>query len=176
MTPQNPLRASRKRESGFSMVELLMTAFVMAIGILGLTALQSLSIKSSTGSRGLTTAVLIAERAMDEILANGRNSLLYTRASPATTPPVALTNVFLVATPDRTFNFAGRPSVGDPIDTAPFFTLSVQAQAAAPGTLAAIPRFGGVANMIVTVRWTEEPTAPQRQVVLSRRVPYATTI
>lgn len=176
MTPQKLPRALSPRESGFSMVELLMTAFVLAIGILGLTALQSLSIRSASGSRGLTTAVLIAERAMDEILANGRNSLLYTRASPATTPPAAMTNVFTVATADRTFNFAGRPSVGDPIDTTPYFTLSVQSQAAAPGTLAAIPRFGGVTSMVVTVRWTEEPTAPQRQLVLSRRVPYATAI
>lgn len=163
-------------QTGFSMVELLMTAFILAIGLLGLTALQSLSLRSAAGSRGLSTAVLIGERAMDQILSNGRESLAYARSVPAVTPPAALTAVFTAPVADRTFNFAGRPSVGDPQDTTPFFTLSVQSQPAAAGAVAAIPRFGGVSNMVVTVRWQEDSAAPARQVVISRRVAYATAI
>lgn len=178
----NPFPIRRRRmmsQAGFSMVEMLMTAFILAVGILGLTMLQTLSVRSSTGARGLSTAVLLAERTMDEITANGRNSLLYAHSTPAVTPSADLTDVFTAATPDRTFNFYGRPSVGDPIDQTPFFTVSVQAvtdPGLNPGTIAAIPGFGGVADMTVTVQWSEVAGAPARQVVLSRRVAYATAI
>ena len=179
MKSAHPRRLLKSSQSGFSLVEMLMAAFVLAIGILGLTALQTLSLRSVASSRGLSTAILIAERTMDEICANGRNSLLYARSVPAVTPPNALTNVFTAVTPVRTYNFSGRPSASDPIDATPFFNVAVAAvadPAADPGTIAAIPRFGGVANMTVTVSWIEEPAAPARQVVLSRRVAYATSI
>jgi Tfp pilus assembly protein PilV len=155
------------------MVEMLMAAFILAVGILGLTMLQSLSIKSATGSRGLSSAVLLAERVMDQLEANGRNSRLY--AQNFTVPTTAA--AFTAPVAPATFNFYGRPAVGDPIDPTPYFTVNVVAN---PwnGVIAPAPdaSFGGVAVMTVTVVWNEDAAAPARQVVLSRRVAYATAI
>lgn len=183
-----------RQQAGFSMVEMLMAAFILAIGILGLTALQTLALRSGASSRGLDTAVLLAERVMDEIEANGRNSLQYARATIAQTPPnPGVVGVFMMlpavvpanlidppGAPTRTYNFAGRPSLGDAIDPSPYFNLYIQPvripDAANPGVVVPVPRLGGIANMVVTIRWYEAAGAPARQVVLSRRVAYATAI
>jgi len=176
-------KTSRRSQLGFSMVEMLMAAFILAIGILGLAALQTMSIRSATGSRGLTTAVLVAEQVLDQIEANGRNTLLYARNEPQTIPTAVLTSVFLAApvappaAPNLTYNFAGRPSVGDPIDNAAFFRVYIapgRDPLADPGVVAPVTGLGGIANMVVTVQWVEDGTGVARQVVLSRRVAYAT--
>jgi len=41
------------------MVEMLMAAFILAVGILGLTILQTMAIRSNTGSGAMTTAVKV---------------------------------------------------------------------------------------------------------------------
>ena len=63
---------ARKAQSGFSMIEMLMAAFILAIGILGLTMLQVMSMRAASGSRNLSTAVQVAERIMDQIEMEGR--------------------------------------------------------------------------------------------------------
>ena len=60
-------RTGRPPQGGFSMVEMLMTAFVMAIGILGLAMLQAMSLKASRGTRSMTTAIQVGEGVMDRI-------------------------------------------------------------------------------------------------------------
>ena len=64
---------SRRRpaEQGFSMVEVLMAAFIMAIGLLGLAALQVTSQSFGTGSRYRGTATFIAHSILDQIQAEG---------------------------------------------------------------------------------------------------------
>lgn len=163
------------RQRGFSMVEMLLAAFIMAIGLLGLTVLQTMSVKVTTSGRTLSTAVLVAEGVLNEIETNARNSLLYRRSSPPTTLPTNL--VSFHKPPKTTYNFAGRPSVGDPVDSNPFFTVTVQSNPAiAPdaGVANPVPGLGGLAYEVVDVEWTETPGAPARHVVLSRRVAYAT--
>lgn len=174
-----------RRQAGFSMIEMLMAAFILAIGILGLTALQTMSVKAATGSRGLNTAVLVAERVMDEIEANGRNCLLYVQSAVPGDPVTAhLSDVFTSpsrvppAAPNRTYNFAGRINAADPVDPNPYFSLYIQPDitvgAAHPGVVAPVAGLGGIANMTVVVQWTETAGAAPRQVALSRRVSYAT--
>ena len=51
---------TRSGQAGFSMIEMLMTAFVLAIGLLGLCMLQAMSLRASRGSRSLETAVQVA--------------------------------------------------------------------------------------------------------------------
>jgi len=63
-------------QAGFSMVEMLMAAFILAVGILGLTMLQTMSLKASRGSQSLTNALQIADRALDQIENEGRLSWL----------------------------------------------------------------------------------------------------
>lgn len=162
-------------QRGFSMVEMLMAAFIMAIGILGLTMLQTMSIRAAGGSKGLSTAVLIAEQVMDRVESNGRNSLLYAQSTPSQAPTAAQTDVFTAASV-LTFNFAGRPNVGDGIDTTAYFTVNItpDTDASNPGVVAPVPGLGGIANMTVVVRWSEDGAVAPRQVVLTRRVAYAT--
>jgi len=64
----------RKGQEGFSMIEMLMTAFVLAIGLLGLCMLQTLSLRGSRGSTSLTTAVHVATGVLDQIEMEGRLS------------------------------------------------------------------------------------------------------
>jgi prepilin-type N-terminal cleavage/methylation domain-containing protein len=76
------LMASRKQtgflagQRGFSMIEMLMTAFILAIGLLGLCMLQTLSLRAARGSRSLTTAVQIASGVLDQVESEGRVSWL----------------------------------------------------------------------------------------------------
>ncbi|WP_285724391.1 type IV pilus modification PilV family protein [Geothrix rubra] len=58
------------------MVEFLMAAFIMAIGLLGLTALQTLALRSTTTSRGMSTSVLVADGIMERINTEARQSYL----------------------------------------------------------------------------------------------------
>ena len=67
---------SSAAQAGFSMVEMLMAAFIMAVGILGLSALQVMALKSTRGSRSLSTAILVAEQILDRAELEGRLSWL----------------------------------------------------------------------------------------------------
>jgi prepilin-type N-terminal cleavage/methylation domain-containing protein len=60
------------RQKGFSMLELLLAAFILAVGILGLAMLQAMSLRASRGSSDFGTAVRIAERVMEQVELEGR--------------------------------------------------------------------------------------------------------
>ncbi len=75
MNPRE-LPSFRRAQAGFSMVEMLMAAFILAIGILGLSMLQTMSLKASRGSQSLNSAVQVADRVMDQIELEGRLSWL----------------------------------------------------------------------------------------------------
>ncbi len=62
---------ARSSESGFSMVEMLIAAFIMSIGLLGLLALQVTSISNATSSRERGTATLLAHDLLDRIQSEG---------------------------------------------------------------------------------------------------------
>lgn len=78
--------AARNAQAGFSMIEMLMTAFILAIGILGLSMLQVMSLRASRGSRSLTTAVQVGEKVMDQVEMEGRLSWLNITDSQFTAP------------------------------------------------------------------------------------------
>ncbi|WP_052572625.1 type IV pilus modification PilV family protein [Holophaga foetida] len=69
----SPVRAG---EAGFSLVEMLMAAFIMAIGLLGLTMLQVMSIRGAQGGKSLSIAVGLAEQIMDQVEVEGRATYL----------------------------------------------------------------------------------------------------
>ena len=79
-------RPADLRQAGFSMVEMLMAAFVLSIGILGLTMLQTMSLRATRGSQNLGIAVQLAEKLMDEVELEGRLTYLNTNPTGYTTP------------------------------------------------------------------------------------------
>jgi prepilin-type N-terminal cleavage/methylation domain-containing protein len=80
------IRSGASRNKGFSMVELLLAAFIMAIGLLGLTMLQTMALKADTGSSMYTRAVRLGLAVADSVNLEGRNSTLFSKnnQSPAT--------------------------------------------------------------------------------------------
>ncbi|MBS1784908.1 MAG: prepilin-type N-terminal cleavage/methylation domain-containing protein [Acidobacteria bacterium] len=76
MNLPHPLkRLDRRGEAGFSLVELLVAAFIMAVGLLGLAALETVALKSNTRSRSFNTAVLVANQVLDSVAVQARQSL-----------------------------------------------------------------------------------------------------
>jgi type IV pilus assembly protein PilV len=60
----------RSQQGGFSLLEVLVSVFVLAIGLLGLASLQAFSIKGSKGSEHRAQAILIAEDMMERMRSN----------------------------------------------------------------------------------------------------------
>ncbi|WP_306600153.1 prepilin-type N-terminal cleavage/methylation domain-containing protein [Geothrix sp. 21YS21S-2] len=82
----HPTETRRRSQAGFSMVEMLMAAFILAIGILGLSMLQTMSLKAGRGSQSMANAVKIADRIMDQVEAEGRLSWLSITNTPLQIP------------------------------------------------------------------------------------------
>lgn len=175
-------RPTLKTQAGFSMIEMLMTAFILAVGILGLTMLQVMSMKASRGGRSLTTAVQVAELVMDQVEMEGRTSWLNrtdTQIGNASITPIA--GLEYVGQPGAVVNFFNikgqipQPSSPDPADVATYFTVTTSLL---NGTSPANHVAAGVGQMddyIVTVDFVEavNPTtsAPvHRTVTLTRRI------
>jgi len=72
-----PVRG-RKHAAGFSMIELLVAILVMGIGVLGISALQMVSLQNNRGALQRAEAVNFAYDMMDRI-----------RANPAGAPPTS---------------------------------------------------------------------------------------
>ncbi|HLO67806.1 MAG TPA: prepilin-type N-terminal cleavage/methylation domain-containing protein [Holophaga sp.] len=68
-----PLPGPRTRsgERGFTLLEMLMAALILAVGLLGLAALQISSVSQGTTSRQMGTATYIAHGILDRIQAEG---------------------------------------------------------------------------------------------------------
>lgn len=69
------------------MVEFLVAAFVFAVGVLGLTALQLAAMRQSTTGRGRVTATYVAEQAIQMIQVAGQRSYSEKVKNPAFAPP-----------------------------------------------------------------------------------------
>ena len=106
---------SSAAQAGFSMVEMLMAAFIMAVGILGLSALQVMALKATRGSRSLSTAILVAEQVLDRAEMEGRLSWLNLTDRNATSPSLGdLSGLRYITQTSGTplvdsFNSQGRP-------------------------------------------------------------------
>uniref|UniRef100_A0A7C4KFG1 Type IV pilus modification protein PilV n=1 Tax=Anaerolinea thermolimosa TaxID=229919 RepID=A0A7C4KFG1_9CHLR len=57
--------ARRKREDGFTLIEVLMAAVILAVGLLGLAAMQTAAIKANYQAKKHTLAVALAENQIE---------------------------------------------------------------------------------------------------------------
>jgi Tfp pilus assembly protein PilV len=153
------------------MVEMLMAAFIMAVGLLGLAMLQTYSMRAQAGSSNQGVAVQLGEQILDEAENLGRNSVMC--AHNGFTVPAPATNYLGAAPVVQTFTNTG--VAGAPV----FFTATSTATlAASPGVVTAVSQIGGIAMVQVVVSWSETLSttggALPRTVTLYRRIEYAT--
>lgn len=162
-----PLNPRRSRRAGFSMIEFLITAFILAIGILGLTMLQVMSLRASTGSRALNTAVMVGEGVLESIQSEGRQRMLFLKfvgTAPSTT--------YFGADPiTRYYAFDGT-LLASPANA--FYTIVItNADVVALGVAGGTKRF----TLVLTFADTPNPANPTttitRTVTLTRQVAYA---
>lgn len=74
-----------RRDAGFSMLEILVTLFVIAIGVLGTASLQTLALKMSKGGQFRSQAVILGLDLIERIEANNPSAIAGSYA-PATLP------------------------------------------------------------------------------------------
>ena len=171
-------------QAGFSMIEMLMTAFIMAIGILGLSMLQVMSIKASRGGRSLATAVLVSEHVMDRVELEGRLSWLNATGDSQTptnadfvTPLRYVTLAGAPASVVDTFNSKGGPpnsASTDPAEQTTFYTVTTTradlVAANAPTTNGAVSTFTVQVKFADQVDQSSAPKTIDRYVTLTRRI------
>jgi len=63
-----------RNKSGFTILEVLVAIFILAIGLLGVAALQTTAITGNTFSRDRTMGLQLAEEMVDRIRANAGNN------------------------------------------------------------------------------------------------------
>jgi prepilin-type N-terminal cleavage/methylation domain-containing protein len=166
--------SGRTGEAGFSMIEMLMTAFILAIGLLGLCMLQTMSLRASRGGTSLTTAVHVADAVMEQVEQEGRISwqnmaLGYTTALPN----LEYISLAVGGKVTQTFNLHGDVSLAtstDPTVSSALFTVTttrLDDAGLSAGT-------GQVSDYLVQVQFAENTsgagTAVQRTVMVTRRI------
>lgn len=178
MRRSRAFQAPHKGQSGFSMVEMLMTAFILAVGILGLTMLQTMSLKASRGSRSMSVAVLVAEQVLDQVEMEGRLSWLNEKDRDVRPVDLAvdLPNLRYITLADgtplvETFNSKGGavdPASPDPAIQTPFFTATVTR---VPVSVAQVSRLSDVSVQVQFVDEVDQNSAPiTRTVLVTRRI------
>ena len=171
-TPRIPSAA----QAGFSMIEMLMVAVILSIGLLGVAAQQLIAIRSTAGGTNLNTAAQVANRILDQVEEEARltwlNQTSSTTVETGIEPPnlYYLANVIPFTLPAQPFDGLGNPL---PAGTAnPPFSAVVSAVAVAT----AGSTLGTMADVSVTVTFTSAVTAAQtvtRSLCVSRRIVHA---
>lgn len=163
--------ADRTGQVGFSMVEMLMAAFILAIGLLGLAMLQAMAIRSASSGKNLTTAVRIAERVMDQVEMEGRLSWLNITDSSYTSPASLAQLRFIgQGTVYLGYDVDGAATTSAPVSSKPsaFFVVTESESAVSTAST------GSLSDYTVKVEFTEavdaSGTLVNRNVTLVRRV------
>lgn len=160
----------RQRPNGFSLIELLMTAFILGIGLLGLAALQTMGIRAFGASRQRDAAAYMASNLLDHFQSQGRIALALRESGQ----PVPASLALLQAPQGVEQTYAVNGLSG--------FTLDGQPVADADGVFHVFytvlaPRAGAIPaastvqgnEVVVNVRWRESvPTAGGASVVQDR--------
>ncbi len=144
-------RGGRRREAGFTLVELLVSLAIVVIGLIGLFAAMTSSARGNSIGDAIAQATLIAEERLERLRTLDTATLLALPASEQTPAPVVVMPVLV----------ASEQAKALPI------SYNVRASSVLPvGS-------NGIIQLTVRVQWRmpEEPvTAPGREVAVSTLV------
>jgi type IV pilus assembly protein PilV len=85
----------KKNSQGFSLLEIMVSVFILAVGLLGLANLQMVSLKNNHSAQYRTTATVLAYDIIDRMRLNRNDD--YTLAMSATPSGSGLKNTDLIA-------------------------------------------------------------------------------
>ena len=92
MSPSLP-PSSPRHARGMSLIEVMIALLVLAIGLLGIAAMQSLALRGGQGSLESTQAVMATNSILESIRANPTQAASYNMAKTCSTPSAGTTLV-----------------------------------------------------------------------------------
>lgn len=156
-----PPHPARGGQGGFSLVEMLMAAFIMAIGLLGLATLQMMAIRTAGVGTRMTDSVLLAERVVEAASMEATQSYLAAKAGTA----IPNARLYVPGTPVQFYKGDLTPGVaGDPDNV---YTVRVTVTNVVNATQ------GGIDQIDVAVSFIEMvngASTSQRTIQVSRQV------
>jgi hypothetical protein len=151
-------------------VEFLLVAFILAVGLLGLGAMQVATVRGGAGAETRLTAATLANNTLEEILAEARQVFLARRGQD---PPGPAALKYTVPGPGPwVLRFArdGQPAPGGGDAQPAFFTVAVTRSA--PGGHAVLDTFAAAREFRATVAWMEGTPPVPRTLSLTRLITY----
>lgn len=169
MTPRTG-SGRKDRQRGFSMVEMLMAAFILAVGLLGLATLQIMSLRATRGGQSLTVAVQMAERVMDQIEQEGRQSWLAITDSDYTVPE-SLDQKYIGQSGSLYVVLDEYGTAGDPVEDKPEGARYLATVSASAPVVAATGRYSDFTVDLEFIDNTDNSGNPiVRHAILTRRI------
>jgi prepilin-type N-terminal cleavage/methylation domain-containing protein len=92
-------RKQRNRQSGFTMIETLIATVVMVVGVVGVAQLIPMSIRMNAGNRDDSTALVFAQRELDEMVDQPMSAATFSDPQGVLCPPAANCNLGDPTTP-----------------------------------------------------------------------------
>lgn len=144
--------------AGFSMVEFLLVAVILSVGLLGLAALTAMSVRGFGGSRIRGVASNLAGSVLDRLALDGRMSSAI-RYNGTTIPATALVanaaddavNTYV----DPSTGFTTYDLQGQPSNATPVFTVTWVRRASKTALSPAPTSLSANAEVVVNVAWNE---------------------
>lgn len=167
---------------GFSLIEFLMVAIILGIGLLGLAALTTTAMRSYGGSRSRDAAVALSSSVLDRLSLDGRISAQLRNIGSAIPASALVANAVDgavnpytdPATALGTFDLQGQPSAAAPVFTVSWVRRATKSIAPVASSQSA------ASEVVVNVQWSEAiqnpathvSTAQPRYISVSRFIRY----
>jgi len=153
-----------KHQHGFTMIEVLIAAFVLAIGLLGLAGLQAQSLQFNYSAYQRSQATILAYDIIDRMRANQAETLLATYNQTLAAGPTSNVNCQAVAANCSSADMAAfditqwECSLGNWNNDATCLGFGIEGPLAQGDGAVAINVVAGRAQITVTVTWVDNRT------------------